>query len=146
MAPTKKKRNQNKTTATKASVSDFLARIDDEARRSDCTKIVALMEKVTGERPTLWGTSIVGFGKYHYRYDSGREGDFFLTGVSPRKDSLTLYITPGFDEHGALLGKLGKFKTGKSCLYIKKLADVDMKTLETLVARSVRQMRDRGGK
>jgi hypothetical protein len=136
-------RNQNKTRATALSVSKFVAAITDDTRRKDCKAVVALMKKVTGERPTMWGTSMVGFGKYHYKYASGREGDHFLTGVSPRKGSLTLYIMPGFDRYATLLGKLGKHKTAKSCLYLNKLADVDLKTLETLIDRSVKEMRRR---
>jgi galactokinase len=136
-------RNQNKTTKTKASVSKFLASIDNDTRRKDCKTVVALMKKVTGERPTMWGASIVGFGKYHYKYASGREGDWCVTAVSPRKATLTVYIMNGFDDYGALLAKLGKHKTAKSCLYIKSLEDVDMKTLEKLITRSVKDMRKR---
>ena len=97
-----------------------------------------MMKKITGKKPKLWDSNIVGFGSYHYKYASGREGDWFLTGFSPRKQALTLYIMPGFGDYGPLMKKLGKYKTGKSCLYIKKLEDVDQKTLKELIAKSVR--------
>lgn len=100
-----------------------------------------LKTRATGAEPRMWGSSMVGFGQYHYRYDSGREGDFFLTGFSPRKNDLALYIMAGFDRHAALMAKLGKFRTGKSCLYIKRLSDVDLKVLRDLVKSSVRYMK-----
>ena len=138
---TRRQANQNKTTATKRNVKTFLASIDDEQQRQDTATVLELMARVTGDEPTMWGSSIVGFGQYHYTYASGREGDFFLTGVSPRKANLTLYIMPGFAKLGPLLNKLGKHKTARSCLYIKRLEDVDLGVLETLVARSVDEMR-----
>ena len=100
-----------------------------------------LMRETTGNRATMWGSSIVGFGKYHYKYESGREGDFFLTGFAPRKQALTIYIVNGFKPHANLMEKLGKFKTGKSCLYVKTLDDIDRSVLETLVQASVAYMR-----
>ena len=130
----------NKTRATDADVENFLAAIPDPGRREDCQRIRALMEAATGAPARLWGPSIVGFGVYHYRYESGREGDWMVTGFSPRKNDLTLYIMPGFARYEALMAKLGKHKTGKSCLYIKRLADVDMAVLETLVRESVAAM------
>lgn len=130
----------NKTQATDADVETFLAAIPDPGRREDCQRIRALMEAATGAPARLWGPSIVGFGVYHYRYESGREGDWMVTGFSPRKNDLTLYIMPGFAHYEALMSKLGKHKTGKSCLYIKRLADVDMAVLETLVRESVAAM------
>lgn len=130
-----------KTRATDASVEAFLDSVTDEARREDCRRIMAIMRAATGAEPKMWGTSIVGFGQYHYRYDSGREGDFFLTGFSPRKNDLTLYIMAGFDRHEALLAKLGKYRTGRSCLYIKRLSDVDLKVLREPVKSSVRHMK-----
>lgn len=130
----------NKTQATTADVDAFLAAIPDPGRREDCQRIRALMEAATGAPARLWGPSIVGFGVYHYRYESGREGDWMVTGFSPRKNDLTLYIMPGFARYEALMAKLGKHKTGKSCLYIKRLADVDMAVLETLVRDSVAEM------
>lgn len=133
-----------KTQKTRASVRAFLDGVADERRRRDSFRILALMREVTGEPPRMWGSSIVGFGDYHYRYASGREGDFFLTGFSPRKQSLTLYIMSGFGDYdrsgesAALLRRLGKFKTGKACLYINSLEDVDLEVLRELIARSVR--------
>ncbi len=126
-----------KTVKTMASVEGFLEGVD-EARRHDCRTLLRIMKKATGEAPRMWGSTIVGFGTYHYKYDSGREGDWFLTGFSPRKQDLTIYITSGFDRHEALLAKLGRHKTGKSCLYVKRLADIDLGVLETLLSASIR--------
>lgn len=122
-------------------MSAFVAKVPDAQQREDLAKILSIMEKITGEPPTMWGSSIIGFGRYHYKYASGREGDFFRTGASPRKGSLTLYVMPGFANYGDLLGKLGKHKTAKSCLYIKRLADVDVEVLQELIARSITEMR-----
>jgi hypothetical protein len=130
-----------KTAPTKASVDAFVRRVPDAERRADCRTLAALMREVTGEPPRLWGDSIVGFGSYHYRYESGREGDWFLTGFSPRKNDLTVYITAGFERYGALMKKLGRHKTGRACLYLRRLADVDLGVLRDLVARSVAQVR-----
>lgn len=105
---------------------------------ADCGALIALMKKVTGEEPKLWGPSIVGFGQYHYTYDTGREGDWFLVGFSPRKANMTIYISGGFDGADALLAKLGKHTTGKGCLYVKRLAEVDLKVLEKLLASGVK--------
>jgi hypothetical protein len=132
-----------KTKPTEARVSDFLEAIDDDERREDCRTVAKIMEKATGAKPKMWGPSIVGFGDHHYKYESGRELDWFLTGFSPRKKELTLYIMPGFDRYDDLMSKLGKYKTGKSCLYIKRLADVDLAVLRTLVEASVKHMRGR---
>lgn len=132
-----------KTRPTDASVARFLDGVPDAAMRDDCRALVAMMEKASGEPPRMWGSSIVGFGSYHYKYDSGREGDWFLTGFAPRKQDLTLYIMPGFERYGELLGRLGRHKTGKSCLYIKRLADVDLDVLEELVTRSVERQKSR---
>ena len=129
-----------KTRPTAASVSEFLARQTDE-RRADCEAIARMMEAATGERAEMWGEAIVGFGRYRYKYASGREGDWFLTGFSPRKQNLTLYIIAGFDNYDALLAKLGKHTTGKSCLYLKRLDDVHLPTLKKLVQQSVKHMR-----
>jgi hypothetical protein len=139
---TSKRKNENKTRPTAKSVRAFVAGIEREGRRRDCKRVIEMMKRVTGQKPKLWG-SIFGFGTYHYKYDSGREGDFFLTGVAPRKANLTVYIMPGFAQYGGLLSKLGKHKTAKSCLYIKRLDDVHLPTLEKLVARSVKGMRRR---
>ena len=131
---------ENKTQITKASVEDFLNAVEHAGKRSDSVTILEMMREVTGMEPAMWGPSIVGFGSYHYKYASGREGDFPVTGFSPRKQNLTLYIMPGFDAYESLLSKLGKHTLGKSCLYIKKLADVDLEVLKELVAKSVSAM------
>ena len=130
----------NKTTKTEASVEAFLNAVESEQKRADSFAILEIMREVTGEGPAMWGPSIVGFGDYHYKYASGREGDFFLVGFSPRKRNLTLYIMGGFEGYESLLADLGKFKTGKSCLYINKLADVDVPTLRELIAQSVQHV------
>lgn len=134
---------QNKTQPTTRSVTAFLNAIEDPERRRDCKKVVALMRAATGEPAKMWGSSIVGFGQYHYKYASGREGDHMITGFSPRAQSLTLYIMPGFKDFEPLMKKLGRFKTGKSCLYIKRLADVDENVLRRLIEGSVAYMRDK---
>lgn len=129
-----------KTKMTKASVEKFLNAIKDEQTRSDCFEIVKIMKQATRAEPKMWGSSIVGFGSYRYKYASGREGEWMLTGFSPRKQNITLYIMAGFDRYDELLKRLGKFTTGKSCLYIKRLADVDRKVLQELVTESVMVM------
>jgi len=134
---------ENKTKKNNASVAAFLNSIADKRRRSDVKKIAAMMRKVTGKPARMWGSAIVGFGSYHYKYASGREGDFMLTGLSPRKQNLVVYIMPGFGEFSALMKKLGKYKTGKSCLYLNNLDDVDEAVLEKLIERSVKVMRKR---
>ena len=128
---------ENKTKATKASVADYLAAIEDEGRRKDCEALCALMAKATKQPPKLWGTSIVGFGSYHYRYESGREGDSCLVGFSSRKGDISVYGLAGSPEREQLLAMLGKYKRGKGCLYIRKLSDIDLKVLGQLVASSV---------
>ena len=130
-----------KTKVNKASVEGFLNKVKDEAVRNDCFEILTMMKQVTKEEPKMWGPSIVGFGSYHYKSKSGREGDWMLTGFSPRKQNLTLYLMGGFDEQKDLLKKLGKYKTSVGCLYIKKLEDVDKKVLKTLVTASVKRMK-----
>ena len=125
-----------KTQPNNRSVEDFLNRIEDENKRLDSFKLLELMQSVTGKQPRMWGDSIVGFGSYHYRYASGREGDWFLAGFSPRKQSLTLYIMAGFDQYQSLMAGLGRYTTGKSCLYVKKLDDIDYDTLRELVRLS----------
>ena len=129
-----------KTKVNKASVDKFIKSVKDEQTRDDCFKIAEIMKKATKAEPKMWGTSIVGFGTYHYKGASGREGDWFVAGFSPRKQNLTLYIMTGFDEYEDLLAKLGKHSTGKACLYIKRLADVDLKVLKELVTKSVKHM------
>lgn len=125
-----------KTQENDASVEAFIARQPGEIA-ADCRAIIALMRKATGEAPRMWGASIVGFGRYHYKGASGREGEWMLTGFSPRKANLSLYILTGLDKSAALLKKLGKHSTGKGCLYIKRLADVDVKVLEELIEKGV---------
>ena len=134
-----------KTRETDASVDAFVNAVENERRRADTRTVLAIMERVTGETPKMWGDSLIGFGHYHYRYASGREGDWFVTGVSPRKQALTVYIMPGFDAYPDLMAGLGKYRTGKSCLYINKLDDVDLATLEALIRASVASMREPGG-
>lgn len=130
-----------KTKATEADVKTFVEGIEDEGQRRDAQELLRIMKRVTGEKPAMWGESIVGFGRYHYRYESGREGDWFLTGFSPRKRDLTLYIMAGFDRWDELMHRLGKYKTGKSCLYIRRLEDVDARVLAELIEASVDQMK-----
>lgn len=134
-----------KTKQSDASVENFISTVSDEKKRDDCHAIAKLMKKVTKEEPKMWGPSIVGFGTYHYKYASGREGDWPLTGFSPRKQNLTLYIMPGFDKYEELMRKLGKYKIGKSCLYIKNLEDVDNAVLEKLIKSSVDYMKKKYG-
>ena len=129
-----------KTKPSDASVEAFLDRIDDERKRQDSYTILTIMQEVTGAKAKMWGDSIVGFGSYHYKYASGREADWMLVGFSPRKQNLTLYIMSGFEQYDDLLQRLGKHSTGKGCLYIKKLQDVDLATLRELVRRSAEHM------
>ncbi len=129
-----------KTTKNDQSVEDFLNRVDDEKKRTDSFSILRLMKDVTGEEPQMWGDSMIGFGTYQYKYASGREGEWFLSGFSPRKQNLTLYIMSGFSEYETLLEKLGKYKTGKSCLYLNTLEDVNLDVLEELVRLSCEHM------
>ena len=130
-----------KTKQTDASVKDFLNQIADKERREDCFAVAKIMEEITGEKPKMWGPSIVGFGSYHYKYASGREGDWLVTGFSPRKKDLTLYIMMGFAKHGELMEKLGKHSAAKSCLYIKRLSDIHIPTLKKLIKESVKDLR-----
>jgi hypothetical protein len=129
-----------KTKATRASVAKFLESVPDASMRQDCKTLVQLMKKVTKSPPKMWGPAIVGFGDYHYKYETGREADWFRAGFSPRKNALTLYMMSGFPKHADLMSKLGKHKTGKGCLYIKQLSDVDTNVLEELIARSVKSL------
>jgi hypothetical protein len=132
-----------KTKPTKVSVASFLKKVPDAQRRADAWTIVALMKEATKVEPAMWGPSIIGFGSYHYKYDSGREGDMPIIGLSPRKQSLVLYIMPGFEAYAAELKKLGPHTTGKSCLYIKRLADVDMTALKQIVIKSLATMKEK---
>ena len=131
----------NKTTENSASVAAFINSIDNERRRKDAKSVLAMMKRVTKLKAKMWGDAIVGFGTYHYKYESGREGDYLLVGFSPRKAATTLYVMPGFSDYGDLLAKLGKHKTSRSCLYIANLDDVDEKVLEKLVAKSFTHMK-----
>ena len=130
-----------KTKPTNASVEKFLNQVADETRREDCFKVAKMMEEITGEKPKMWGPSIVGFGSYHYKYASGQEGDWPIAAFSPRKQDLTLYLLPGFQEHADLMQQLGKHRTGKSCLYLKGLSDVHVPTLKKLIRESVKRMK-----
>lgn len=124
---------QNKTQVTEVSVDDFIAAVDHPVRRADAIALNEMFTRVTGWQPRMWGPTMIGYGQYHYIYDSGREGDCLATGFSPRKANLSIYILPGYGDFGDYLARLGKHKIGKSCLYINKLADVDMGVLEELV-------------
>jgi hypothetical protein len=127
-----------KTKASTASVDDFLKRVD-ESRREDCKTLVRIMRKATGAPPKLWGASIVGFGRYHYKYKTGREGEWFVAGFSPRKTALTVYVMPSIQQYTQLLAKLGPHKTSQSCLYIKRLADIDLTVLESIVRTAAQE-------
>ena len=134
---------KNKTTQNASPVEDFINAVDNEQKRRDSWDMIALMKKITGAEPRMWGSSLVGFGSYHYKYESGREGDSFLTGFSPRKTAFTVYIMPGFSECADLMAQLGSYKTGKSCLYVKNLDVVDRGILEQIINKSVEDMRER---
>jgi hypothetical protein len=134
----------NKTKPTQLDVATFIDALTDETRRADAKALVKLMQSATSEKPKMWGPSIIGFGSLHYRYESGREGDMPLVGFSPRKTSAVLYGVTGSSDAEELLAKLGKHTTGKGCLYIKRLADVDRKVLQALVIKSVTAKRTRG--
>jgi Domain of unknown function (DU1801) len=134
---------ENKTKSTKSSVAEFVNAIENESRRADAKALIRLMQKATGEKPKMWGPSIIGFGSYHYKYETGREGDMPVVGFSPRKDATVLYGLRGAGDAEALLARLGKHTTGKGCVYVKKLADVEAKVLESLVVKSVAAARAR---
>jgi len=127
----------NKTKPTLVDVSAFIDALPDENRRADAKALVKLMRSATGEKPAMWGPSIIGFGSYHYKYESGREGDMPLAGFSPRKAATVIYNMTGFSDSEPLRARLGKHTTGGGCLYIKKLADVDQKVLETMILKSI---------
>ena len=133
----------NKTVETDARVEDYLAAIADDARRDDCGALAAMMSRVTGEQPRMWGAGIVGFGRYHYRYDSGREGDAPLAGFAARKGDISIYVVDGFEGQESLMARLGRHRAGKACLYLRSLAVVHMEVLEQLVAGSVARIRER---
>ena len=127
-----------KTKPNDQNVDDFLQTVGDPAKREDCHRVLDIMKQITQQEPKMWGDSMVGFGNYHYQYTSGREGNWFLTGFSPRKHSLTIYIMAGFDKFDNLMSKLGKYKNSKSCLYVKKLEDIDLGILKELIAESIK--------
>ncbi|MEM1137520.1 MAG: DUF1801 domain-containing protein [Bacteroidota bacterium] len=129
-----------KTKLNDGNVLAFLESVENEKRKIDSMKMLEIMKEITNAEAKMWGNSIVGFGTYHYKYESGREGDFFITGFSPRKQSLTLYIMPGFEKYDSLMRKLGKHKIGKSCLYISKLEDVDITVLKMLIKEAFEYM------
>ncbi len=134
-----------KTQPNSSSVSRFIKLIADEQQCADCEDLIELMERVTGEKPRMWGDKIVGFGTYHYKYATGREGDWFLVGFAPRKRSLSIYVMSGFDPVAQLMEKLGKYKTGKCCLYVNRLEDVNRKVLGQLLSKSVRHVKKHQG-
>lgn len=131
-----------KTRKNEGDVEGFLNSIENDRRRQDGYALLQMMSEVTGEEPKMWGDSMVGFGEYHYKYESGREGDFFVVGFAPRKQALSLYLMSGFDAYDDLLARLGKHKTGKACLYVNKLADVDEAVLRELIAQSYQHTKE----
>jgi hypothetical protein len=136
---------ENKTKATDASVENYFSAIDDEARRKDCEALARLMTRATKQQPRMWGTSIVGFGSYHYKYESGREGESCLTGFSSRKGDISIYLVATVLGQPGVLAKLGKHKVGKGCLYLRRLEDVDLKVLERMVVDTVAERKRRHG-
>ncbi len=132
-----------KTQPTLHAVEKFLNTIASEQKRNDCMTLINYMQRISKSPPVMWGTNMIGFGNYHYQYESGREGDWFITGFSPRKSNISIYIMDGFESHQELLKKLGKHKTGASCLYINALADIDVTVLSELITKSVHAMKKR---
>jgi len=133
--------SQNKTQPTSQAVETFLAGVEPERKREEARELVAMFRRITGCEPVMWGSALIGFGSYHYKYESGREGDFLATGFSPRKAQHSIYIMPGYADFSEILSRLGKHSMGKSCLYIKKLADVDMDVLEELVRAGLENLK-----
>jgi hypothetical protein len=131
---------RNKTTETEYSIIDFINTAPDEAKRKDAFELLEIMREVTGFEPKMWGSGIIGYGKYHYRYESGHEGDAPLAGFSPRKDAISLYLTSSFEDKQELLSKFGKHKAGKGCIYIKKLTDIDLEILKSMISASVKEI------
>jgi hypothetical protein len=131
---------KNKTTETNSSVTEFVNNVENEVKRDDSFKLIEIFKSLSGFEPKMWGPTIIGFGSYHYKYESGREGDAPLTGFSPRKDALVLYFASEFENRELLLSKLGKHKSSKGCVYVKKLSDIDLKTLETMIVNSIDYM------
>ncbi len=130
-----------KTTQNDKSPKDFIASVENDQRRKDAKTLLKLFNRVTGMKPKMWGSSIIGYGRYEYKYESGREGEFMMTGFSPRKTSSTIYIMPGYQDLSEMLDRLGKHKTGKSCLYINKLSDIDLDVLEEIINFGLDYMR-----
>ena len=128
---------KNKTTETNSSVTEFVNKVENEVKRDDSFKLIEIFKSLSGFEPKMWGPTIIGFGSYHYKYDSGHEGDAPLTGFSPRKDALVFYLASEFENRELLLSKLGKHKNSKGCVYVKKLSDIDLKTLETMIVYSI---------
>lgn len=135
--------SQNKTQPTAQNPKDFILSVENETRKKDALVLLDIFSEITGKKAVMWGPSLIGFGQYDYKYESGREGSFFRTGFSPRKSNLALYIMPGFDNFQGLLEKLGKHKTGSSCLYINKLADIRIEVLSQLIRESLDHMRQK---
>tara|TARA_R110002126_G_scaffold201238_2_gene348825 strand:+ start:127675 stop:128109 length:435 start_codon:yes stop_codon:yes gene_type:complete len=136
-------KSPNKTQPTTTSAADFIATIENQRRREDAQILLSLFHRVTGYEPQMWGSSIIGYGRYHYSYESGRQGDFLVTGFSPRKAALSVYIMPGYRDLSEKLSRLGKHKIGKSCLYINKLSDIDLTVLEEIVRDGVTYMKSK---
>ena len=132
--------SDNKTTVTDVAVDEYLSQVEPERRRVDAQRLDQIFRQVSGFAPRMWGPSIVGYGRYHYRYESGREGDFLATGFAPRKANLVIYIMPGYTDFSAILARLGKHKIGKSCLYINKLDDIDLDVLKELIAAGIEDL------
>jgi len=137
---------KNKTTETTKSVNDFIDDVESEQQRDDSYRLIELMKKVSGHEPKMWGPSIIGFGSYHYKYESGHEGDAPLIGFSPRKAAISLYVFSGLESHLHLLDDLGKFKMGKACIYVKKLSDIDEKSLIRVMKENIKFLQSKYGK
>lgn len=135
--------SQNKTTPTTQNVADFLASVQPDSKARDAQELDALFQRVTGFTPQMWGASIIGYGRYHYRYETGRTGDFLATGFSPRKARHSIYIMPGYQDYSRILARLGKHRLGKSCLYVNKLADIDMEVLAELIETGLNDLNAR---
>ena len=133
---------QNITTENDSSVLEFLNGVESDGKKVDCHKIINIMGAVTGFEPKMWGTAIVGFGSYHYKYESGRTGDAPLVGFSPRKDAIALYFSPDFEDRETLLAKLGKHKSGKACVYVKNVVDIDVEVLKVIIKNSVESIKN----
>jgi len=132
---------KNKTTETNSSVTEFVNKVENEVKRNDSFKLIEIFKSITGFEPKMWGPTIIGFGNYHYKYESGHEGDAPLAGFSPRKDSLVLYFASEYENREVLLSQLGKHKSSKACVYVKKLSDIDIKILQTMIVNSMNYAR-----